>query len=45
MLLEHFQPIAFKIPAHLGMFAYTINAVVKCVLTFSLLALVFGCQI
>ena len=38
-LLQLLQPIAFKIPVHLGMVSYTINSIVKCVfaLLFSIL--------
>lgn len=37
------QPIAFKIPANLGMVSYTVNAAVRCELTLLLLALTFDC--
>ena len=30
VLWEILQPVAFKIPAHLGMDFYTVNAEVKC---------------
>ena len=42
-LLPLLQPIAFKIPAHLGVVSYTINAVVKPVLAVLLMALASSC--
>ena len=46
LLWEHIpllQPIAFKIPAHLGVVSYTVCAAVKQALTLLLLALTSSC--
>ena len=37
------RAIAFKIPTHLGMVSYTVNAAVNYVLVLLLLALAFSC--